>query len=132
SGRVVPAPVSLRDLPATIVDLLQLDEGSPFPGRSLSRHWSERAGADVVPEEPLLSEVVDREPVWPASWRLPKSLVVDEMLYLLNRDGSEELYNLAVDRGEKTNLVSSATSQRDLQRCRLALKRLVPDETAGR
>jgi arylsulfatase A-like enzyme len=132
SGRVVTAPVSLRDLPATIVDLLQFSDGSPLPGRSLARHWSERANAGAGPGEPLLSEVVDREPVWPASWRLPKSLIVDEMLYLLNRDGSEELYNLANDRAEKTNLASSESSQRDLERFRVALKRLVPDEAAAR
>ena len=32
SPRVVTETVSLRDLPATIVDLLDLEAGSPFPG----------------------------------------------------------------------------------------------------
>ena len=31
--------VSLRDLPATIVDLVGLEAGSPFPGRSLAELW---------------------------------------------------------------------------------------------
>ncbi|HZW29194.1 MAG TPA: sulfatase, partial [Isosphaeraceae bacterium] len=42
SGAVVRQPVSLRDLPATILDLISLRAGSPFPGRSLARHWADR------------------------------------------------------------------------------------------
>ena len=34
-GREVDSPVSLRDLPATVVDLLGLSDGSPFPGLPL-------------------------------------------------------------------------------------------------
>ena len=37
--RVVSETVSLRDLPATVVDLLDLQAGAPFPGRSLVRFW---------------------------------------------------------------------------------------------
>ena len=48
SGRIVPTPVSLRDLPATVVDLLGLGHESPFPGRSLARHWSASASANAV------------------------------------------------------------------------------------
>ena len=33
-------PVSLRDLPATVVDQLGLSAGSPFPGHSLAAYWS--------------------------------------------------------------------------------------------
>ena len=36
---VVRETVSLRDLPATILDLAGLSEGSPFPGRSLADLW---------------------------------------------------------------------------------------------
>ncbi len=39
AGRVVDSPVSLRDLPATVVDQLGLSAGSPFPGRSLAAYW---------------------------------------------------------------------------------------------
>ena len=40
SPGVVRQVVSLRDLPATIVDLVGLAAGSPFPGRSLAGLWS--------------------------------------------------------------------------------------------
>src|SRR5262249_54915570 len=43
-GRVVTAPVTLRDLTATVVDLLGLSAGSPFPGRSLAAHWTSTPG----------------------------------------------------------------------------------------
>ena len=36
TGRVIGAAVSLRDIPATVVDLLGLARGAPFPGRSLA------------------------------------------------------------------------------------------------
>jgi hypothetical protein len=39
SRRAVTEKVSLRDLPATIVDLAGLADGSPLPGRSLARFW---------------------------------------------------------------------------------------------
>ena len=40
SRTVVDEPVSLRDVPATIADLVATDAESPFPGRSLARFWS--------------------------------------------------------------------------------------------
>ena len=40
---VVGETVSLRDLPATIVDLLGLESESPFPGTSLARFWRRSA-----------------------------------------------------------------------------------------
>ena len=45
AGRTVSQPVSLSDLPATVVDLLELGEGSPFPGRSLAECWRPTSGA---------------------------------------------------------------------------------------
>ena len=45
ANRVVAEPVSLRDVPATVVDLLGLGRDAPFPGRSLARFWSARAAA---------------------------------------------------------------------------------------
>src|SRR5262249_2368841 len=39
AGRLVESPASLRALPATVVALLALSAGSPFPGRSLAAYW---------------------------------------------------------------------------------------------
>jgi arylsulfatase A-like enzyme len=130
-GRVVSESVSLRDLPATLVDLLDLEDGSPFRGRSLVTCWS---GSQPPAEEadPVLSEIVDREPNMPPDWRPPCALVAGETLYMRNSDGREEIYNLAEDPAETVNRISSEPLSSDLQRCRAALSRLVPNEVVRR
>ncbi len=48
---VVEQTVSLRNLPATIVDLAGLSEDSPFPGKSLAHLWRDdppQSAADVL------------------------------------------------------------------------------------
>ena len=51
SSVVVDETVSLRDLPATIVDLVGQGNGSPFPGDSLARFWvdSRSEGTSIAP-----------------------------------------------------------------------------------
>ncbi len=48
AGRTVSEPVSLRDLPATVVDLIGLGGGSPFPGRSLAESWRTPRGSATI------------------------------------------------------------------------------------
>jgi arylsulfatase A-like enzyme len=130
SGRVVREWASLRDLPATIVDLLDLEEGSPFPGRSLGGHWSDPSRDADASADPILTEIVDREPQSPRDWKPARSIVLDETLYIRNSDGREELYDLVNDPAESINLVDSATARPMLERCRGALDRLVPGDAA--
>ena len=69
AGRVVDSPVSLRDLPATVVDLLGLSAGSPFPGRSLAAYWHSAPGK--VPQgitTPALSEEISATEFQPERW----------------------------------------------------------------
>ena len=49
AGTQVSTPVSLRNLPATVVDLVGLQAGSPFPGHSLAAYW----GLPAVPGQVL-------------------------------------------------------------------------------
>jgi arylsulfatase A-like enzyme len=133
SGQVVRAPASLRDLPATVVDLLGLEQGSPFPGRSLARHWSGPPGPGDPAGDVVFAEIVDREPQAPADWRPPQSVIVGEMLYIRDGDGREELFNLADDPAEINNLVDSPAARPELERCRSARERLGADgATKGR
>ena len=131
-GRVVSGSASLRDLPATLVDLLELEAGSPFPGRSLVGRWLEPAGTAEGPVEPVLSEIVDRERQAPLDWQPPRALIVDELLYIRNADGRDELYDLAADPSETRNLAGIESSRTALARCRLALDRVVPADVARR
>jgi arylsulfatase A-like enzyme len=113
AGRVVDDPVSLRDLPATVIDQLGLSAGSPFPGRSLAAYWS---SARAAPMEitPVLSEHATEtafsQPEAARSLRRRDaqfSLVAQGWHYIRDGFGSEQLYKLAQDPYESANLVGS-------------------------
>ena len=101
-GKIVRDPVSLRDLPATIVDLVGLGTGAPFPGRSLSGLWRQflaRDGSDRRPRW-VISELPSPSPSDPDQGRSPArrgplvSLAEGDLVYIRNEgDGTEELYN---------------------------------------
>ncbi len=57
AGRVVPGPVSLRDIPATVVDLLGWRGESPFPGSSLARTWESPGPPGRVKVDLTLAEL---------------------------------------------------------------------------
>jgi arylsulfatase A-like enzyme len=134
--------VSLRDLAATIVDLLNLDGGSPFPGSSLARYWA--ASLPTKPPSPsssapALAEVVPGLAVNVDSYGLPTKssplgAVNDgEWSYIRNEtERREELFHLGSDAKEQRNLVRDPRSRAVLERMRQALGQLtggplVPD-----
>ena len=100
---VVDETVSLRDLPATIVDLVGLGNGSPFPGDSLARFWvdSRSKGARSPRDhDPVISELMAPNPARPNQGRSPASrgplvsLAQGDFVYIRNvGDGSEQLFN---------------------------------------
>jgi arylsulfatase A-like enzyme len=108
---VVRKTVSLRDLPATVVDLVGLAEGSPLLGRSLSSTWrnptrSERPGG----AEPVLSELSAPSPLDPNRGRSPArqgpliSIADGDFVYIRNeRDASERLFDVKDDPRELTD-----------------------------
>ena len=114
AGRVVAEPVSLRDLPATVVDQLGLAAGSPFPGRSLADYWSMAPGQAAPQITPALSEfttkTVFQPQVHPELRRdgIQMSLVASGKHYARDSFGSEELYDLRSDPLERVNLIDSA------------------------
>lgn len=111
-GRTVAEPVSLRDLPATVIDLLGLGPDHPLSGQSVARYWQPRKQESVrVIPDPVLMEAT--KPVLltnggrePAAKGPMKSLVVAGMHYIRMADGSEELYNIDSDVNEKNNLAA--------------------------
>ena len=114
AGRVVDSPVSLRDLPATVVDQLGLSAGSPFPGRSLAAYW--RSAPGQVPQgitTPALSEQADETAFQPqpASGRghsgFQMSLVASGHHYIRDGMGAEMLFDLRRDPSERVNLMGS-------------------------
>ncbi len=141
SPRVVTETVSLRDLPSTIVDLLDLDVDAPFPGRSLGPLWRDPApgsGADTrfPGPSPAIAEVIPTDPLDPETAHSPEnravwaSLTEGDSSYLWILMGGavhEALFDLRDDPDESRNLIGDAARQPILQRMRATLDRM----TAG-
>jgi arylsulfatase A-like enzyme len=124
-------PVSLRDLPATIADLVSPGTTSPFPGRSLARFW--RADATVSSAshngDVVLSELPAPNPIDPNHGRSPAyrgpliSLAEGDFVYIRNEgDGGEELFNEREDKHELINRAGDAALFPVLQRFRDQLR----------
>ena len=111
SRGVVRETVSLRNLPATIVDLIGLGAGSPFPGRSLANLWRRSSpDTDSVAVEGAISELAGPNPSNPNHGQSPAqrgpliSLAEGDFVYIRNRgDGAEELFNERDDPRELSN-----------------------------
>jgi arylsulfatase A-like enzyme len=127
--RIVPEPASLRDLPATVVDLLGLASSSPFPGRSLARFFRPGTASDS-PVDPVLSEVghqahMPPNPMVPATLGSIRALTTEQDVYIHNRNGQEELYDRIADPSEMNSLVSEQSTSPTLQRLRGTLQDVV-------
>ncbi|MBX6312588.1 MAG: sulfatase-like hydrolase/transferase [Isosphaeraceae bacterium] len=141
--RVIPEPVSLRDLPATLADLLGFADQSPFPGRSLARLWEPSHPSAAESAVPVLSVLTAhgearKKPkrrshdLPPPTRDLPLSqstvsLVADGKSYIRHADGREELYDLQNDPREEQNLAGTAEGLPRLEPFRRALDRLDRD-----
>jgi arylsulfatase A-like enzyme len=124
TGRIISAPVSLRDLPATIVDLVGLTHQSPFPGHSLAGYWSKPGALTADPEELLLTETADELSKVPVNTRAARSLVQNNKLYIRKKDGREELYDLATDAAESHDISGSPEAQHLMDRFRRTMARI--------
>ncbi len=137
-GRRVTRPVSLRNLPQTVLDLLPPGEPSRIPGTSLAMYWRE---GHVTEDRPIsgdppiesrngiLSELSGRSwlpPVNPASRGNMQSLIFEGMHYIRNGDGTEELYDIVADPWERRDLAGSAKNREKLSLLRGLLEPYVP------
>ena len=137
---VVEESVSLRDIPATVVEFVGSGTKSPFPGRSLTRLWREsppastssRAGAAV------LSELSSPNPGDPNQGRSPArrgpliSLAQGDYVYIRNEgDGSEQLFNERDDPRELANRARSESMLPILRRFRDQLAHLKSHSLTG-
>src|SRR5262249_15194244 len=125
------APVSLRDLPSTIADMLGFERDAPFPGSSLARYWKTPLTTASVHEDPLLAELnhVSGQPDWfPVSKGNMKSIVFRGMRYIKNGDGTEELYDYDQDPWELHNLALSADHRDTLEQLRASLNQTIDQQ----
>jgi arylsulfatase A-like enzyme len=131
---VVRQSVSLRDLPATIVELVGLAAGSPFPGQSLPGLGRDPSpGAAPVAEgvDGALSELSVPNPANPSQGRSPASrgplisLVEGDYVYIRNdRNGREQLFDERVDPDELSNQAGVEAMQPVLQHFRHRLNQI--------
>jgi arylsulfatase A-like enzyme len=128
----VSQPVSLRDLPATIVDLTAQGKGTPFPGRSLARLWRDSGTPDpCTAGEGVISELASPNPYDPNQGRSPVhrgglvSLTEGDYVYIRNEgDGSEELFNRLNDPNQFDNRAHRSAEQAVKERLRTHLDQI--------
>ncbi len=105
SAAVVDQYVSLRDLPATALDLLGLADAS-IPGSSLVRTVDSSLDS-VITLSPLLAGLrpAPNQPEWfPSTRGIMSALVEAPYHYIRNGDGVEELYQIEADPREAANV----------------------------
>ena len=138
-GLTIDVPVSVRDLPATILDLVGL-EPSILPGNSLKPLWASEVDPTSPAISPVFSEVAEPEAFPPNQGRSPvfrgpmTSLVVGPALVYIRSLRSveaplEELYDLVIDPSQRNNLAADGADPRLLD-ARERLDALLSGSTA--
>jgi arylsulfatase A-like enzyme len=137
-GAAVSEVVSTKDIPATVLTLVGADTvAKRWPGRSLSRFWSDTDSAANLAAEPVYFEMEDlqrpkAQKNWPASsgpiWAVADSryTYMRQLVWKGGEPGSlrEELYR-ADDPAESRNLVNDPASGGDLARLRPLLDHFI-------
>jgi arylsulfatase A-like enzyme len=121
-GLRIDRPVTLADLPATVLDLVNVRQ-HPIPGESLASTWEDGAGG---PYSPRLSQFN------PGQSR--SGILLDGWHYIRANDGTEELYHTRVDSLELHDRAGepSATQRVLLMRAALdSAMAIPPDERGG-
>jgi arylsulfatase A-like enzyme len=139
AGRRVREFVSLRDLPATVLDLARVEGRGWFPGKSLARFWpgpGSAAPADTrAAETPVFCAVLGgtQDPsercCSPVARGSLGAIFMDGKYYIRNlKDGSEELYDFEHDPREQNNLILSSATLAERRRYQQALARALAEE----
>ena len=117
SQAVVHETVSLRDLPATIADLVGLGSGSPFPGRSLAALWQ-------PPSPEMLPSLV--------KWLFPSSKAVIPPIPIRVGHRQLEAHWSRWPRAISFTSVTSETAARNCLTSAMTLKSLLIEPTSSR
>jgi arylsulfatase A-like enzyme len=118
----VRAPVSLRDLPATILDLLRVPAAGRLPGRSLARFWT---GGNRAETDTVLSEVTPYQAAPDALWGngdQMRAMTGMPLRYIHNGGGREEVYDYLQDTLETKDLSRTPLADQNLDALRRVLR----------
>jgi len=103
---VIDYPVTVADLPATLLALAGFPNQGVFPGSSMLE--GPAAARPVLSEVDRLAEDVPS----PRLQGLLRSLVTDSLHWILNADGTEELYRYRTDPAEATDIAGADNANR--------------------
>jgi hypothetical protein len=138
AGLRVSPPVSLRDVPATVMELLAPQRRRKFPGRPLTFAWTDDGVAAESGDGLVLSEVVYREGFpkeWPISAGWIRSLITPRWHFIEYQRGDRELYEIsgAGSATESENLAETPRGKRIIATLSETLRwaRSHPDQSAG-
>jgi len=108
ANQSIPAPVSLRDIPRTVLTLTGVAAES-FPGRSLTRFWKPEA---ATPDSLILVELSTSR----GGNIGPHAMLSNGVWYIRARKDSVELYDLLGDTAQSTSLHRDPARRGDLAR----------------
>jgi arylsulfatase A-like enzyme len=126
SGVSLEEPVSLAEFPATLFDLIGLDD-QDAPGQSWARFW-DGTQADTSDSSgdrrglTVLSMLTDGGQPSSDQW-MARSLIQGDFHYIVENDGRELLYNLAEDPFAERDLAGRPEYSGTLERMRAAMSR---------
>jgi arylsulfatase A-like enzyme len=122
-GRRIGRPVSLADLPATILDLVNVRQ-HPVPGQSLTGTWKDGSGGSYSPRLSQFNPGQSKGGIMLDGWH-----------YIRATDGVEELYDTRIDSLERRNRSSDPAVAQRVLLMRTALDSAMaisPDRRVGR
>jgi arylsulfatase A-like enzyme len=125
-GQRVARPVTLRDLAATIVDLVGAD--GAMPGHSLANAWSHagptsRAFATVT-------HAPNVDPSLPTARGGLQSLLDEQWQFIRNDDGTEEFFNYVADSLFEHDLVAREDLAGRIEAMRSEIRKLLDEQPA--
>ncbi len=126
TGRRIDTPVSLQDLPATILEFVGAANAA-IPGSRLLIHDDSAWKAAAASRDALFAEIDEPCFMPPCHGRSPvfrgvmRSVRCGQFKYIHIQDGSEELYDLATDPEETVNLVQAPAHRATRDRLRSQL-----------
>ncbi|HUR09274.1 MAG TPA: sulfatase [Nonomuraea sp.] len=121
-GQRVACTVTNQAVPATVMQLLGAQGGSPFPADPLTVHWAD-GHDDATCNGVAFSELFSYGETFGGRFKARKALTTRDWRLVLNKTAQMELYRAQEDTAEERDLAASAEGQQALQ---TLLPRLAP------
>ena len=124
AGISVDTPVTLTALPSTVLSLIGITDDT-FPQPSLSALMSDDAPADWPDPISELAHLVGAPEINPSTHGAMKSVVGDDMQYIVHEKFGEELYDWRKDPQELNNLIDESPSKSIVESFKVYLENLI-------